>query len=95
MVDIEIKPMVESDLDFFSEVRNSCSEEFLHDSRKFTPDQALIWFNEKKPDFYIVTKGGEKIGYFRTSNLNKEERNIFIGCDLHENFRNKAFTYGI
>lgn len=93
MVSIELVEMKESDLDFFLEVRNSCSEKFLHDSRKFSLDDAKKWYSEKSPLFYIIKYQGERIGYFRTSNLDLDNRSIYIGCDIHENFRGKGLAY--
>lgn len=93
MVSIELVEMKESDLDFFLEVRNSCSEKFLHDSRKFSSEDAKRWYTEKSPLFYIIKYEGERIGYFRTSNLDQKNRSIYIGCDIHENFRGKGLAF--
>ena len=81
------------DLEFLSEVRNSVSEEFLHDSRTFTLEETLYWFNTIKPDFWIIWKDGVRIGYFRLSNYSKIDKDIYIGADLHENYRGKGLGY--
>ena len=90
---ISLRNMVESDLPFFSEVRNECAIEFLHDSRLFTPQQTLEWFQTTNPNYYIIEYNNEKIGYFRTSNYNPEEKSIYIGCDIHVDYRGKGLAY--
>jgi len=36
---------------------------------------------------------GERIGYFRTSNWVKENNNIYLGADLHKNYRGRGLAY--
>ena len=47
---INFKKIEKSDLSFLNEVRNGYSEEFLHDSRKFTLDQTEQWFDKFNPE---------------------------------------------
>ena len=93
MVDIDFSLITKEDLNFFSKVRNSCAEIFLHDSRKFTTEETLDWFEKNKPEFYIVKMNGFKIGYFRTSNLDLSNKSIYIGCDLEEQYRGKGLGF--
>ncbi len=90
---INIRKIVESDLPFFLEVRNDCAIEFLHDSRVFSIEEALSWFQTTNPNYYIIEYNNEKIGYFRTSNYNSEDSSIYIGCDIHMNYRGKKLAY--
>jgi RimJ/RimL family protein N-acetyltransferase len=90
---IFLKEMVESDLPFFSEVRNECAIEFLHDSRLFTIEESIQWFRTTNPNYYIIEYNNKKIGYFRTSNHNPEENSIYIGCDIHTDYRGKGLAY--
>jgi RimJ/RimL family protein N-acetyltransferase len=90
---INIREMVEFDLSFFSEVRNECAVEFLHDSRVFNLEQTTDWFLTTKPNYYIIEYNDKKIGYFRTSNYNSEENSIYIGCDIHIDYRGKGLAY--
>ena len=79
------------DLPFLLEVRNECRE-FLHDDSVFTLNECDSWFRETKPDFRIIRHNGERIGYFRLTNYNPEERSIYIGADLHKNFRGRGLA---
>ena len=98
--DILIKPIVNdyyffrkmkiSDLEFFLEIRNECAD-FLHNNNIFTLSDAITWFNENNPEFYIINYNNTDIGYFRTSNHTND--NIYIGCDIHKNFRGKKLAY--
>jgi RimJ/RimL family protein N-acetyltransferase len=90
---ITFRGMCITDLEFFNEVRNSCAEKYLHDSRKFTLEQTKEWFKITPNIYYIIENDGEKIGYFRMSNYSEQNKNIYIGADLHENYRGKGFGY--
>lgn len=84
--------MTLGDIEFFNITRN-LSKDFLHDNSEFSLEENKKWFLEKKPDFYIIYNDLEKIGYFRTSNLSIKNKNIFIGADLHPNFRGNGYAY--
>jgi RimJ/RimL family protein N-acetyltransferase len=91
---VSLREMTEYDLDFFVEVRNSCAEEFLHDSRTFTVDEAKEWWTRyNENEYYIILFGDVKIGYFRTSNYSKHNGNIYIGADLHKDWRGQGLSY--
>jgi RimJ/RimL family protein N-acetyltransferase len=81
--------ITESDLEFVNEVRNDCAP-FLHDPRTFTLEETKEWF-KTKPLWWIIWKDGQRIGYFRTSNHVK--RVLFIGADLHKDYRGKGFGF--
>ena len=88
---INFKKIEKSDLSFLNEVRNEYSEEFLHDSRKFTLDQTEQWFDKFNPDFYIIFLESERIGYFRLSNYSEINKNLYIGADIAPKFKGKGF----
>lgn len=92
-ISIEFYKMTEDDIPFMNEVRNECCGEFLHNSKKFSLGQSLEWFKSTSPLFWIIIYNEEKIGYFRTSNYSKENRNIYIGADLHKDYRGKGLAY--
>lgn len=90
---IEIRDLSINDLDFFISIRNECANEFLHDSRIFTIDEAKKWFANSKPNYYIIRYNNVDIGYFRTSNYSQVNRNLYIGCDLHKDWRGRGLSY--
>jgi len=90
---MEITLLGEDDLPFLNEIRNECSNEFLHDSRTFTLEETKDWFVKTKPYYWLVKKDNEKIGYFRCSNYSEINKNIYIGADIHNNHRGKGFGY--
>ena len=90
---ITFRGMCVTDLEFFNEVRNSCAEKYLHDSRKFTIEQTKEWFKTTSNIYYVIENDGDRIGYFRTTNNSRENKNIYIGADLHEDFRGKGLGY--
>jgi RimJ/RimL family protein N-acetyltransferase len=81
------------DLEFLNEVRNSCAAQYLHDSRIFTIEETKKWFQNMTNAYYIIENDNQKIGYFRTSNYYSYNKNIYIGADLHENYRGKGLGY--
>ena len=95
--DLTFKKMKEEDVPFFVSLRNSCVD-YLHCSEKFTEEQALNWFDNTNPLFYIINLEEKefpiisttKIGYFRTSNYSKTNKNIYIGADISEEYRGKG-----
>lgn len=90
---IKILPLKSSDLEFLCEVRNECAPEYLHTSQTYTLEETKIWFEKTSPMFFLIKKREDKIGYFRTSNYSKENRNIYIGADIHKNYRGKGLGY--
>lgn len=90
---MEFQKLTTDDLPFLNEVRNECCEEYLHNSNKFTIEQTREWFTATNPMFWIIIVDGERIGYFRTSNYSLENRNIYLGADLHKDFRGKGLAF--
>jgi len=86
---MEFTFITEADLEFVNEVRNDCAP-FLHDPRTFTLEETKEWF-KTKPQWWIIWKDGQRIGYFRTSNY--KGRSIYIGADLHKDYRGKGLGY--
>jgi RimJ/RimL family protein N-acetyltransferase len=81
------------DLAFLNGVRNLYAEEFLHDSRTFSLFETHGWFHRFNPDYWIIWEGEERAGYFRLSNHSKENRNIYIGADIHPGFAGIGLGY--
>lgn len=90
---MEFTKLKYDDLPFLNEVRNGCAVEYLHDSRTFTLDETIEWFNNTNPDYWIIWNDSQRIGYFRTNNHSDSNRNIYIGADLHKDYRGKGLAY--
>lgn len=83
------------DLAFLCEVRNHYAQDFLHDSRTFTIKETCDWFENTKPDFWIIKDADlkmERIGYFRLSNHSAVNKNIYIGADVAPQFRGLGYA---
>jgi RimJ/RimL family protein N-acetyltransferase len=93
ILEIDVRLMKEEDVPFVNLIRNGYAKKYLHDSRTFTNEESVEWFNKTKPEFYIIRYKGQEIGYFRTSNLSKENNNIYIGCDIDPSFTGKGIGY--
>ena len=86
---MQFAPLTYDDLIFLLEVRNDCRD-MLHDDRKFTLEECEQWFRTTRPDFRIIRRDVEPIGYFRLSNHDRGDASIYVGADLHSRFRGKG-----
>ena len=83
---VTLKPLTENDLPFLLEVRNDEStRQFLEHDSKFTLKEALKWFRDGQPEWFIIEINRTSIGYIRT---NGDE----VGCDIHPNFRRRGYA---
>lgn len=90
--ELHFRPLQKEDLAFLLEVRNECRE-FLHDDRIFDLDEATRWFSDQKPDYWLIYLNDARIGYFRISNHSSEHKRLYLGADLHQNYRGKGLGF--
>jgi RimJ/RimL family protein N-acetyltransferase len=90
---ITFRPIEFNDCAFLNEIRNECAAEYLHNSSTYPLEQTQKWFHTLDVPYYTVFNDNDKIGYFRLSNYSKIHRNIYIGMDLHKDFRGKGLAY--
>jgi len=83
---IDFRKITFEDVPFVNEVRNTYCEKFLHDSKQYSLQESYVWFFKTNPDFWIITKNKKSVGYFRLSNYSPENRSIYIGADISEEF---------
>lgn len=89
----EFKKIKKEDLLFLNEVRNECAPKYLHDSRTFSYEEVVNWFEKTNPNYYLVFYQNIRIGYFRLSNYSSVNKTIYIGMDLHKDWRGKKLAY--
>ena len=83
----QFRKMELKDISFFNLVRNeSCL--YLHDSNRYTIEESEEWFLKHTPVFFIVSHDKNDIGYFRTSNWERDS--VYIGMDISCNMRGKG-----
>jgi len=90
---IYIRKLIKDDDCFLNSVRNECAEKYLHDSRTFSIQDSYKWFETTNPDYYLILYNDISIGYFRLSNHSIVNKNIYIGADLHKDWRGKGLAY--
>ena len=88
-MDLSYYEMGIDDIPMFTTIRNQ-STEYLHNPTQYTVEQATHWFNETKPEYYMLVHDGKRIGYFRTSNRTKDS--IYIGLDIATAYRGRGFA---
>lgn len=90
MNDYNFKLLHENELEWFVDLRNSVRE-YLHDTRIFTKEDALAWFENNGKNYWVIYFKAEKIGYFR---LVKCDCGIYkIGADISPAYQGKGFGY--
>lgn len=80
------------DLAFVNKVRNGYSQEYLHDSRMFTLEETINWYQTTNPDFWMIIVEDIPTGYFRLSNYSQQNKNIYIGADIAPEFTGKGIA---
>ena len=88
---ISFRKMTLDDLKFFIDLRNECAE-WLDDNTIFSLEECQNWYVKTLPKYYIVSNDDQDIGYFRTSSWDHENQVIWIGCDIHKDFRGMGFS---
>ena len=89
---IEFKKISIEDVPFVNDVRNRYAEDFLHTNNQYTLEESYDWFLKTNPDFWIIFKNELRVGYFRLSNYSSENKNIYIGADISEEFSGKGIA---
>ena len=88
---LNFEPLNLNSLRFFNEVRNLSAAQ-LHDSRIFTLEETIIWFQkENKTKYWLIYFNHKPVGYFRVMQISKSE--VQIGADIHPEFRRKGIAY--
>lgn len=88
-----IRKIIEFDLPYVNEIRN-LSSDFLHHDDKFTIHQTREWFYRNGPDWWSILnqEDNQLIGYFRVSDWSKKNKNLYIGADIHPDFRGRGIA---
>lgn len=92
MSDLTVHPITVDDLGFLNFIRNEYATEYLHDSRLFSLDETINWFNKTSPNYWIIFCKDIKIGYFRLSNYSHENQNLYIGADISPEHRGQGYA---
>ena len=90
--DLTIHPITVDDLGFLNSIRNEYATEYLHDSRLFSLDETINWFNKTSPNYWIIFCKDVKIGYFRLSNYSYENQNLYIGADIALEHKGRGYA---
>lgn len=90
-----IDDMREDDLKEVINIRNHIDTlKYLHTPVEFNLDQSIKWFYSNKPIWFCIKDSITKnvIGYFRTSDLDYENKSLYVGCDIHPLYRGKGIA---
>ena len=85
-MDLTLRKLEKKDLEFLLEVRNDESTRmFLENDSIFSIDECTKWFEQEKPNWFIIEIDKLSVGYLRT---NGDE----VGCDIHPKFRRRGYA---
>lgn len=90
--DLTFHPITSTDLEFLNSIRNTYATEYLHDSRLFSLEETINWFNKISPNYWIIFYKNIKIGYFRLSNYSHENQSLYIGADISPDHKGKGYA---
>lgn len=92
-----IRNVEESDLEFIQEIRNDPETwVYLSYVGMLNMRNQKKWFekisdNDSTDYFIIENSGQEKIGYVRMDEIDKINRSIRVGLDIHKNYRGQGY----
>jgi ribosomal-protein-alanine N-acetyltransferase len=89
---IIIRKMRYDDLSQVKYIRDE-SLDFLDTQVSFSLQETQHWFNTKNPLWYVIEIRDRVAGYIRTSNYDNVNKNLYIGLDLHPNFRGHGYAF--
>jgi ribosomal-protein-alanine N-acetyltransferase len=89
---IIIREMRYDDLSQVKYIRDE-SLDFLDTQVSFSLEETQYWFNTKNPLWYVIEIRDRVAGYIRTSNYDNVNKNLYIGLDLHPNFRGHGYAF--
>lgn len=93
MPNIEIRPLKRTDLEFVCEVRHhEDTLPWLHDDRRFSLHDVHRWFDDVRPQWYVILHDRRRVGYIRTSERDEQHSSLKIGADIHPSFRRQGFA---
>lgn len=93
-MDLNIRLMTSDDIEKVLEIRNDPETYvYLHTPKPFSLEECKKWFEINQPKWFIIEYESNLIGYLRTSNWDFENRTIWIGCDIHKNYRRKGYGF--
>ena len=89
---ITLRNMRYDDLSQVKYIRDA-SLEFLDTQVSFSLEETQNWFNTQNPEWYVIEIRDRVAGYIRTSNHDRVNKNLYIGLDLHPNFRGHGYAF--
>lgn len=87
-----IRNMQYDDLSQVKQIRDM-SLDYLDTQISFSLEDTQKWFVSEKPKWYVIEIRDKVAGYIRTSNYDDVNKNLYIGLDLHPNFRGHGYAF--
>jgi ribosomal-protein-alanine N-acetyltransferase len=94
---IELQTLTIRDLEFndlkqVKEIRDYCLP-YLDTQISYSYEETCTWFLNQKPKWYAIDIKNKLIGYIRTSNYDETNKSLYVGLDLHPDFRGYGYAY--
>lgn len=90
---IVLRDLREDDLPALKEIRDY-SLEFLDTQVSYSLEDTIKWFNsDRYCPWYAIEMRDRLVGYIRTSNVSEVNKSLYVGLDLHPNFRGHGYAF--
>jgi len=87
-----LRKLRENDLKHVKEIRDYCLE-YLDTPVSYTLKQTVEWYTNTTPEWLIIEAHEKIVGYIRTSDYDKSNKTMYIGADIHPNFRGYGYAF--
>ena len=97
MHDIELSPLDQWTLEWARNLHNDPDVlKMLTDPHVVTPEEQLLWFerleNSESSVRWVAFSEGKAIGVVRIDQLDKHNRSVCVGLDIHRDSRGKGYA---
>lgn len=91
---LTVTPLTLEELRHVKTIRDQ-SLEYLDTQVSFTLEQTQEWFQRTSPRWFSIYLDRVYIGYIRTSDYSYDNKSLYIGMDLHKDFRGNGYAYQV
>ena len=89
---LKLRELKEYDLPMLKEIRDHCLD-FLDTPISYTLEETTEWFKNISPKWLVIEVHGKIAGYIRVSDYDEANSTMYIGADIHPNFRGYGYAF--
>jgi RimJ/RimL family protein N-acetyltransferase len=89
---LKLRALSKHDLPMLKEIRDYCLD-FLDTPISYTLAETMEWYHNTKPEWVVIEVHDKMAGYIRVSDYDKINSTMYIGADIHPNFRGYGYAF--